>query len=439
MLDLLYIFLIQDSAMTMNIYICTSNYLILKLAIFANGIVSTKIGGAQKHMREVIEVLPEFHEIYFFPEPQMFGNSDTIDFQFIENLKEKGVKISRYFMENYRSKPDIGNIIRNYSIEINVCDLIYDMDFQYFLDNLKFGGELSLGLSNANKINLGVCIQDIGDVNSYFFKTVKNVIKFSKMAKGISWFILAAGFYNLINRKITVRRLLSGNSLSFITVVNSQYEKNIKINFNNIYLLNPSNAIDDKIKKYQMNEKKNQIIFYARLIYQKGLFDVLYIYKKISESYNIKLKISGKFQRNFEKREFYRIIRKLDLENKVKYMGILGDDKLYSELARSKLMLYPSHSDSFSISVLQALFLHVPVVAYDIPGLSLYKNFKSVSMAKEFDIDSMADLALKFLTSDKRKFDDPELKEFIEKHSSWRHVVDSHVSAIDSIEKKGNN
>ena len=35
------------------------------------------------------------------------------------------------------------------------------MDFQYFLDNLKFGGQLSLKLSNANKIKLGVCIQDI--------------------------------------------------------------------------------------------------------------------------------------------------------------------------------------------------------------------------------------------------------------------------------------
>ena len=417
----------------MNIYIWTSNYEALKIAIFANGIVSTKIGGAQKHMREVIEILPEFHEIYFFPEPQMYGHSDILDLQFIENLKGRGIKISTYFMENYKLVPNIDAIINNYRDEMDGCDLIYDMDFQYYLDNLKFGGELSLRLSRLNNISFGVCIQDIGDINSYFFQTLRNIIKFSGMAKKMSWFIALAGIYNLVNRKITVRKLLSGKELSFITVINSEYEKNVKIKFRNIYSLNPSNALDNKIKKYRKQEKDNQIIFYARLIYQKGLFDVLYIHKKITDSYNIKLKISGKFQRDFEKKEFYRMIKKLNLEDKVEYLGVLGDDELYDELGKSKLMVYPSHSDSFSISVLQALFLHVPVVAYDIPGLSIYKNFKSVSLAREFDMDSMAKMALEFLRSNNDLFHDPDLEEFIDKHSYWKYVADSHLAAINNI------
>ncbi len=405
----------------------------MKLAIFANGIISTKIGGAQKHMREVIQFLPEFYEVYFFPEPQMFGNRDIIDFQFIEFLKRKEVKISKYFLDNYGSKPVRDDIIKNYSNEMRECNIIYDMDFQYYLDNIKFGGEISLRLSNLNNIKLVVCIQDIGDINSHFIRTFLNIMKFSRMANRIMWFIAAAGFYNLINRKITVRRLVSSKHLSLITMVNKEYEKNITINFKNIYLLNPSNAIDNKIINYKENEKGNQIIFYARLIYQKGLFDVLYIHKKITESYNIKLKISGKFQRDFEKREFYRTIKKLNLEDKVEYLGVLGDNELYRELARSKLMLYPSHSDSFSISILQALFLHVPVVAYDIPGLSLYKDFKAVSLVREFDINSMAIMAEKFLHTDYKLFDDLNLEDFVSKHTSWKYVADSHISAIDSI------
>ncbi len=97
-------------------------------------------------------------------------------------------------------------------------------------------------------------------------------------------------------------------------------------------------------------------------------------------------------------------------------------------------MLYPSHSDSFSISVLQALFLHVPVVAYDIPGLSLYREFKCVSLAKEFNIDLMAAMALKFLNSRNQYFDSPELKEFIAQHSSWKYVAESHLYIINGIE-----
>ena len=96
-------------------------------------------------------------------------------------------------------------------------------------------------------------------------------------------------------------------------------------------------------------------------------------------------------------------------------------------------MLYPSHSDSFSISVLQALFLHVPVVAYDIPGLSLYKNFKAVALAKEFDINAMTDMALAYLNNKNELFNDPNLVKFIEKHTSWEYVADSHISAINSI------
>ena len=127
------------------------------------------------------------------------------------------------------------------------------------------------------------------------------------------------------------------------------------------------------------------------------------------------------------------MIKKLNLEDKVEYLGVLGDDELYDELGKSKLMVYPSHSDSFSISVLQALFLHVPVVAYDIPGLSIYKNFKSVSLAREFDMDSMAKMALEFLSSNNDLFHDPDLEEFIDKHSSWKYVADSHLAVINNI------
>ena len=181
----------------------------MKIAIFANGIISTKIGGAQKHMREVIGIFSEYNDIYFLPEPQMYGHIDILDFQFIETLNRVGVKISTYFLENYRSPPDIDSIVKNYSDEIDGYDLIYDMDFQYYLDNLRYGGELSLKLSNKNKIKLGVCIQDIGDINSSIVGTIRNITRFSAMAKRISWFIVVAGIYNLINRKITVRKLLS--------------------------------------------------------------------------------------------------------------------------------------------------------------------------------------------------------------------------------------
>ena len=408
------------------------NYEVLKLAIFANGIVSTRIGGAQKHMREVIKLFPEYYDIFLFPEPQMFGQKDAIDFQFVNEMQAKGIKISPYFLDNYKTNPEINKIMKNYSREIKSCDFIYDMNFQYYLDNIKYGGAISTQLSVMNDIAMGVCLQDMGDIASYTFDSFANIIKLSEMAKGISWFIVSAGIYNLLNRKITVRKLLACKKLSFITIINNEYKKNLRIPFENIYLLNPSNAIDNEIKLYRAEEKNNQVIFYARLIYQKGLFDIVYVHKRILESYRIKLIISGKFQREFEKKEFFRLVKKLGLENWIEYVGVLSDKDLYSELSRSKLMIYPSHSDSFSISVLQALFLHVPVVAYDIPGLSLYKNFKCVAMVKEFDTESMAGKAIEFLNTEENLFEQPELSKFIDNHLSWTFVAESHLFAINN-------
>lgn len=306
------------------------------------------------------------------------------------------------------------------------------MNFQYYLDNIKYGGEISLRLSRINNIPLGACLQDMGDITSYLFETLVNIRKFMKIAWQISWFLISAGFYNLINRKVTLQKLLSYKNLTFITIVNNEYKMNLKINFKRVYALNPSNAIDNTIKKYQTNEKNNQIMFYARLIYQKGLFDVIYIHKTIVECLNIKLIISGKFQRKFEKKEFFKLVKKLGMETFIEYTGVLSDEELYMKLSKSKLLIYPSHSDSFSISVLQALFLHVPVVAYDIPGLSLYKNFKCVSLVKEFDTVSMAEEAVNFLNTKEKLFDQSELLTFIENHSSWEFVAKSHIYAINN-------
>lgn len=403
----------------------------MKLAIFANGILLKNIGGGQKHMREVIQLLPEFHDIILFPEPQEYGNKDMIDFAFMNRLINGNIKISPYFIKNYMNRPDMKEIIANYMMEIKGCNLIYDLDFQYYLDNFRFGGEISQIISKKSNIKMGACLQDLGDISSFLVPTIKSSLNLSRLAAGMSAFIMFAGFFNFINRKLTIKKLISNKNLLFITMINNDYKKNLKLDFKKIFLLNPSNALDEKIKKYRTNKKKNQIIFYGRLIYQKGLFDAIYAYKKILEHHQVVLKISGKFQRGFEMQEFKKLIKKLNIEDGVQYMGTLDDDALYNEISESRLMIYPSHSDSFSISVLQSLYLHVPVVAYDIPGLSLYKNLKSVALVGEFDTDAMANMALKLMDSCEDLFDDIKLEKLINNHLDWKYVAKAHANIID--------
>ena len=95
------------------------------------------------------------------------------------------------------------------------------------------------------------------------------------------------------------------------------------------------------------------------------------------------------------------------------------------EISSAKVMIYPSHSDAYSIAILQALAMNTMVVAYDIPGLSIYKNIKAVRLVNEFDYKRMAYEAISMLKMDTENIFDENTKKFIEKHS-WNNVADQY-------------
>jgi glycosyltransferase involved in cell wall biosynthesis len=403
----------------------------VNIAIFANGILYDKIGGAQKHMREVLGRLSAYHDITYFPEPQVYRNPEACNKEDINTLINGGVHISEFFLKNHAKHPAIGDIIKNYSHELANCKLIYDLDFQYYLENFTYGGEISLILSEKNGIKMGACLQGFGDINMHFIYETYSGIKLSGMIPLLSPFIMAVSYFDYVNRNITLRRLIRNTHLSFISIINSDYRENMNLTFKNVEIINPPNAIDDKIKAHTISTKEDKIIYFARLIYRKGLFDILYILQEILRHHDTKLVIIGKFQRRLEWDLFMNMARKMHILDKINYMGPLSDDDLYSELKTSKLMLYPSHSDSFSISILQALFLGIPVVSYRIAGLAIYDQFSSVKLVKEFDIKGMAEASLEFITGKENYKRDNTLNDFIKAHDNWDIVTGEHARIIN--------
>jgi glycosyltransferase involved in cell wall biosynthesis len=403
----------------------------LRIAIFANGILFNRVGGAQKHMREVIERLATHYEIYYFPEPQAYMDRSRCDSGYMEHLEKLKVVISEYFIQYNEDKININGIIEKYTEDISTCELIYDLDFQYYLENIRYGSELSLLLSNKTGKKLGVCLQDLGDVNMHFLPEMHSGYRFARIAPKLSGLVAGIALYDYTNRKLTLMKLTGAKNLTFITIVNRSYTTNMKINFKNIYLLEPSNALDTGIKNFRGKEKENKIIFFARLVYRKGIFDFILIVKKIVENLKVEVVVAGQFHHSYEERYFFELLSKYHLENFVSYKGKLTDDELYSELSTAKAMVYPSHSDSFSISILQAIYLNTPVVAYDIAGISVYKKFNCVKLVKEFDTTAMAKATIDILNGEKVDFSDPALDSFIEQHISWDRVANAHMEIID--------
>lgn len=157
----------------------------------------------------------------------------------------------------------------------------------------------------------------------------------------------------------------------------------------------PASAYEE-IDGIVSSRKCERMIFVSRLTPEKGLFDIIYITKKIQKEHNVKLVVVGNFYSDDFKERFFSLARKYSIN--FEYWGFLTGKRLYSAIAESKLLLYPSHSDSFSQVLMLSLFMDTPVVAYAIPAFkSLYSKMSSVRLVPEWDYDQFAIKSLEIL------------------------------------------
>ncbi|MEM0488672.1 MAG: glycosyltransferase [Candidatus Bathyarchaeia archaeon] len=209
-----------------------------------------------------------------------------------------------------------------------------------------------------------------------------------------------------------------------------------------VKVVRPGNAVDEEISRKYVDEeerrrllhmKRDVAIYYSRLYSPKGLFDIPPIAKKLAMN-GYRIIVIGRFERMNEKRSFFRICEEKKIKN-IEYLGWLPREKLIEVVSRSKVLIYPSHSDAFSLVVLEALFLGCSVVAYDIPAIrSVYKGLKPVKIVKEYDYKAMAEEAIKILKRDVSKHEEEHLDDnfmnFLKMHSSWRNVAKADIEAI---------
>jgi glycosyltransferase involved in cell wall biosynthesis len=208
-----------------------------------------------------------------------------------------------------------------------------------------------------------------------------------------------------------------------------------------VKILKPANSVNEKLAKYAieknrrslMNKKEDFAIYYARLNASKGLFEIPYIAKKLSNA-GYKLVIAGRFDNLRDKDRFFKICKEKEVKN-IEYVGYLPEDRLYDLISRAKVLIYPSHSDSFSFVILEALFLGCFVVAYDIPAIkSVYSGLRPIKIVKEYDCHNMAEISLRILKMNTSQCEEEHLDtvflNFLKIHSSWKNVAKAEIEAI---------
>ncbi|MEM1567627.1 glycosyltransferase [Pyrobaculum sp.] len=121
--------------------------------------------------------------------------------------------------------------------------------------------------------------------------------------------------------------------------------------------------------KMRAKANRRDIIYVGRPVPEKGVIEAVLAYAHIAQKTTHRLIIIA--PRHFGVKAALKAAKKLGISHKVFHKTPQSRLDLLQAYATSKALVYPSHDDSYSLIVYEALLTSTPVVAYDIPALRL--------------------------------------------------------------------
>ena len=86
-----------------------------------------------------------------------------------------------------------------------------------------------------------------------------------------------------------------------------------------------------------------------------------------------------------------QLIKNNDLQDNIFLLGKKGKVEIANELSVSHVFVLPSRNENFSVAILEALSMGLPVIATDCGGIRECLNEKNGMIVPVDDIDAMAD------------------------------------------------
>lgn len=107
-----------------------------------------------------------------------------------------------------------------------------------------------------------------------------------------------------------------------------------------------------------------RIIYVGRLIYAKGVQDLVSVCNHLWDYHDFDLKIvgDGVYRADLEDKV------RLSYRNRITFTGALSHREVFTELRRSDIFVNPSYSEGLPTSVLEAAAVGLPVIATDVGG-----------------------------------------------------------------------
>ena len=108
----------------------------------------------------------------------------------------------------------------------------------------------------------------------------------------------------------------------------------------------------------------------------------------------------GRGKKNYE-RKIKKLVKDLSLEEQVKFLGFVSEDKKFEMMQGAHILIAPSIKEGFGLTVSEAGIVGTPVVAYNSSGLrDIVKNGKNGILVAEKSPESLASTVIQLLSDD---------------------------------------
>ncbi|MFH1841341.1 MAG: glycosyltransferase family 4 protein [Candidatus Nealsonbacteria bacterium] len=286
------------------------------------------IGGLETWTQNIAERISEKCEIFLV--------TGRIKNQLKKEVK-KGVNISRTSL-------------------FSLKNLSYSSPF-YILSSLPFIFLKSLFLIKKEKINLLHCQGFLSSFLGYLFLKICHIPYIVTVQRQENKNFLKRTVYRKASRCIAASNYIAKEYFEKIGV------KNIEIIPNGIDLKRFENLNREENRKKLGLKDEFLIMTVARLEKVKGID---YLIGAMKENINCKLFIIGE---GSERSNLENLVEKLNLKDKVKFIGQISNEKIPEYLAAADCFVLSSLKEGFGIVILEAMAAGVPVIGTGVGGI----------------------------------------------------------------------
>jgi len=178
------------------------------------------------------------------------------------------------------------------------------------------------------------------------------------------------------------------------------------------------------------------ITFVGRLIYAKGVQDLISAFSRIKDTApEVKLLIVGDGP---YRAELENLAQQTDCHGSILFLGQRNQDEVIDVLSATDIFVNPSYSEGLPTSVMEAASISIPIIATDVGGTrEIITTDKTGILIKAGDVGQLAEELCRLLANaELREKLGENARIFVERKFNWDKITGEYIKLYTSLVEK---